>query len=81
MVSDVNSFEILPSFLSGIDITGSRTLKLKKTVGKDINIIIRYFLGKENRLYSYLYKIDEKEKEKAIIVKKLTNINYQKKKT
>ena len=81
MVSDVNSFEILPSFLSGIDITGSRTLNLKKTVGKDINIIIRYFLGKENRLYSYLYKIDEKEKEKAIIVKKLTNINYQKKKT
>ena len=81
MVSDVNSFEILPSFLSGIDITGSRTLNLKKTVGKDINIIIRYFLRKENRLYSYLYKIDEKEKEKAIIVKKLTNINYQMKKT
>ena len=81
MVSDVNSFEILPSFLSGIDITGSRTLNFKKTVGKDINIIIRYFLGKENRLYSYLYKIDEKEKEKAIIVKKLTNINYQMKKT
>ena len=81
MVSDVNSFEILPSFLSGIDITGSQTLNFKKTVGKDINIIIRYFWGKENRLYSYLYKIDEKEKEKAIIVKKLTNINYQKKKT
>ena len=73
MVSDVNSFEILPSFLSGIDITGSRTLKLKKTVGKDINIIIRYFWGKENRLYSYLYKIDEKEAEKMHMVKNLTN--------
>ena len=55
--------------------------KMKKAASKDINIIIRYFWEKENRLYSYLYKIDEKEKEKAIIVKKLTNINYQMKKT
>ena len=54
---------------------------MKKAASKDINIIIRYFWEKENRLYSYLYKIDEKEKEKAIIVKKLTNINYQMKKT